>query len=65
MKELLVGLLAIVVGIAMLLLYGLIFYIGLPVIGVDVTYGQSVIIVVLVSTVGALFNSTIKTKGDE
>ncbi|MEH7521721.1 hypothetical protein V7149_00340 [Bacillus sp. JJ1503] len=56
MKTFLFGLLAIIaVLLFVAIIYaavGAIFYLGLPVLGVEITYGQAVVLAILISTVG-------------
>lgn len=45
---------------------GAVFYFGLPILGVDISFGQSIVLTILITVVGRLFNgSNSKTKEDE
>jgi uncharacterized membrane protein len=53
---LIVGIIAIIAVIAiMYTIVGTIFYFGLPVLGVEVSFGQAIILTVLITVTGALF----------
>lgn len=70
MKDLLIGLAALIFGITLVVIVyfalGAIFYFALPVLGVDITFGQGVVLAILIMVTGALFRGGRKqTKGDE
>lgn len=74
MKTFLFGLIAVIVAIALLALVyfaaGTVFYFGLPVLGVEITFSQSVVLAILIAVTGSMFragsaNHGKQTKGDD
>lgn len=69
MKEMLYmiisGILGVVLWALIYSLIGSIYYLGLPVIGVNITFTQSIVLALLISVTGRLFFGLTNAKGDE
>ncbi|MDQ0154956.1 hypothetical protein [Robertmurraya andreesenii] len=71
MKDILLGIVALVIAvifaIGVYLLFGAIYYYGLQTLGVELTFGQAVVLAVLIVVTGILFRGKERkqTKGDD
>lgn len=67
MKDILLGIVAVIFAVAIYVMFGAIYYFGLQTLGVDLTFGQAVVLAVLIVVTGILFRGKERkqTKGDD